>query len=65
MTTETKLELEARLALKRAFLRAALAIAGGAQSSPAATKVAGHEAGALKTEIAAIEHQLSEFADAA
>lgn len=54
-----KPELEAKLALKKTFLRAALVIAGSATSNPEATKVAGAEAGALKREIAQIERELA------
>lgn len=52
-------EVEAKLDLKRTFLRAALAIAGGSKSSPEATRVAGIEAANLKHEIAALERQLA------
>ena len=62
MSTESKPTLEAELSLKRTFLRAALAIAGGASSSPEATKVAGNEAAKLKTEIAVLESQLGKLA---
>jgi hypothetical protein len=55
-------EIEAHLALKRSFLRAALTVAGSAGSSPEATKVAGAEAGKLKTEIADLERELEAIA---
>ena len=55
-------ELEAMLSLKRSYLRAALAVSGGTHSSPEATKVAGIEAGKLKSEIAAIERELAGLA---
>lgn len=58
-------EIEAQLALKRSFLRAALAVAGGTHSSPAATKIAGAEAAKLKTEIAELEQQMPTAAKAA
>lgn len=62
MSYETKLTIEAEIALKKTFLRAALAIAGGAHSSPAATQVAGNEAAKLKTEIAILETRLEQQA---
>jgi hypothetical protein len=55
---ETPSEIEAALSLKRCFLRAALAIAGGARSSAEATLVAALEASRLKGEIAALERRL-------
>ncbi len=54
---ETKTTIEAEIALKKTFLRAALAISGSANSSPEATKVAGNEAARLKSEIAALEQE--------
>lgn len=57
-TTHTPLEIEAKLHLKRSFLRAALTVAGGSHSTPEALQIAGAEAAILKREIAVLESQL-------
>ena len=56
--SDAKPEIEAKLALKKTFLRAALVVAGGMHSSPEATRVAGEEASKLKSEIQTLESQL-------
>jgi len=55
---KSKPEIEAEIALKRNWLRAASMVAGSHHSSPAETKVAGNEAAKLKEELSQLERDL-------